>query len=129
MSYLWFSGKLRARKLNNVQPNLVEVVEYPLIFKAAGKAPYFQKREEWRITDVLKNPMVCARPVDEQLWSCFGPKSHFTLDNTLIMKSPLEHRSLAVDKIGVQCCFLVIAWALLSLLRHVFNEIMLLLWI
>ncbi|KAF6036035.1 EMC7 [Bugula neritina] len=51
-------GKFRARKLNNVQPNKVEAVEYPLIFKAQGRAPYFQKREEWRITDMLMNPMV-----------------------------------------------------------------------
>jgi len=36
----------------------VEAVEYPLIFKAQGRAPYFQKREEWRITDMLMNPMV-----------------------------------------------------------------------
>lgn len=54
-SYL---GKMRARKLNNIQPNKVETVEYPLLFKAHGKAPYFQKRDEWRITDMLMNPMV-----------------------------------------------------------------------
>ena len=79
------SGKLRARKLNNVQPNLVEVVEYPLIFKAAGKAPYFQKREEWRITDVLKNPMVCH--------ACIRVQCGFMLGNTRAMHSLLENGS------------------------------------
>ncbi|XP_067948665.1 endoplasmic reticulum membrane protein complex subunit 7-like [Watersipora subatra] len=51
-------GKMRARKLNHLQPNQVEQVEYPLVLRAQGKAPYFHKRDEWRITDMLKNPMV-----------------------------------------------------------------------
>lgn len=36
----------------------MDKVEYPMIFTAKGKIPYFEKREEWKITDVLKNPMV-----------------------------------------------------------------------
>lgn len=56
--FVVISGKVRARKLNNIQPNKVEQVDYPLVLKAQGKAPYFQKRDEWRITDMLMNPMV-----------------------------------------------------------------------
>ncbi len=51
-------GKIRARKLNHVQPNQVSQVSYPLKFKSAGRFRYFQKREEWKATDVLMNPMV-----------------------------------------------------------------------
>ena len=51
-------GKLRARKLNNIQPSAVTTVTYPLRFKAKGKANYFQVREQWRIQDFLMNPMV-----------------------------------------------------------------------
>ena len=51
-------GKMRARKLNNIQPSSVTQVTYPLKFKARGKANYFQQREQWRITDFLMNPMV-----------------------------------------------------------------------
>ena len=51
-------GKMRARKLNNLQPSAVHQVTYPLKFKARGKANYFQQREQWRITDFLMNPMV-----------------------------------------------------------------------
>ena len=31
---------------------------YPLRLKPMGKFRYFQKREEWKVTDVLFNPMV-----------------------------------------------------------------------
>ena len=51
-------GKIRARRLNNVQPSVVNTVSYPFKFKARGKASYFQVREQWRITDFLMNPMV-----------------------------------------------------------------------
>ena len=51
-------GKLRARRLNNIQPSAVSQLTYPLKFKARGKASYFQQREQWRITDFLFNPMV-----------------------------------------------------------------------
>ena len=53
-------GKFRARRLNNVQTSSVQTVSYPLRFKARGKAAYFQQREQWRITDILMNPMVCV---------------------------------------------------------------------
>ena len=51
-------GKIRARKVNNLQPNVVSNMAYPLRFKARGRANYFQQREQWRLTDVLFNPMV-----------------------------------------------------------------------
>ena len=68
-------GKHRARKNNPVQPNQVlsiiiktlsdtydyfQVTQlpYPLKAKPLGKFRYFQKREEWKVTDVLFNPMV-----------------------------------------------------------------------
>lgn len=51
-------GKIRARKNNQIQPNQVTQVPYPLKFKSAGKFKYFQKREEWKVTDIFMNPMV-----------------------------------------------------------------------
>ena len=53
-------GKIRARRLNNVQTSSVQTVSYPLKFKARGKVSYFQQREQWQITDILMNPMVCV---------------------------------------------------------------------
>ncbi|XP_077984350.1 endoplasmic reticulum membrane protein complex subunit 7-like [Glandiceps talaboti] len=51
-------GKMRARKLNYVQSASVVTTNYPLRFKAKGLASYFQKREQWKVTDFLMNPMV-----------------------------------------------------------------------
>jgi len=51
-------GKFRARRMNNVQPSSVNQISYPLKFKARAKANYFQQREQWKITDMLMNPMV-----------------------------------------------------------------------
>jgi len=51
-------GKIRARKVNNVQPTQVTQVPYPLRLKTLGKYRYFQKREEWKVTDMLMNPMI-----------------------------------------------------------------------
>merc|ERR1712027_21038 len=51
-------GKMRARKVNNVQPTQVTQVPYPLKMKTMGRYSYFQKREEWKIADVLMNPMI-----------------------------------------------------------------------
>ncbi|XP_005091223.3 ER membrane protein complex subunit 7 [Aplysia californica] len=51
-------GKMRARRVNFLQPNLVKTVSYPLEFRERGKPVYFQKREQWRLTDFLFNPMV-----------------------------------------------------------------------
>jgi len=51
-------GKHRARKNNHVQPNQVSQLPYPIKAKPLGKFRYFQKREEWKLTDVLFNPMV-----------------------------------------------------------------------
>jgi hypothetical protein len=51
-------GKMRARKVDNIQPSKVDAIPYPLRFKAKDRAGYFEKREQWRITDALANPMV-----------------------------------------------------------------------
>ena len=42
-------GKIRARKVNNVQPTQVTQVSYPLKLKSLGRHHYFQKREEWKV--------------------------------------------------------------------------------
>jgi len=51
-------GKHRARKNNLVQPSQVTQLPYPLRLKPLGRFRYFQKREEWKVTDILFNPMV-----------------------------------------------------------------------
>lgn len=51
-------GKIRARKVNHLQPSLVTHVVYPLRLTPLGQYRYFQAREQWRITDVLLSPMV-----------------------------------------------------------------------
>jgi hypothetical protein len=51
-------GKVRARKVNNVQPAQVNQLPYPLRLKSLGRYKYFQTREEWKITDMLMNPMI-----------------------------------------------------------------------
>merc|ERR1712203_662810 len=51
-------GKHRARKNNPVQPNQVTQLPYPIKAKPLGKFRYFEKREEWKVTDVLFNPML-----------------------------------------------------------------------
>ncbi|XP_056011858.1 ER membrane protein complex subunit 7-like [Ostrea edulis] len=51
-------GKMRARRVNYLQPSLVKTLSYPLDFKDRQKAKYFQTREQWKVTDFLMNPMV-----------------------------------------------------------------------
>ncbi|KAL8605193.1 hypothetical protein ACOMHN_031134 [Nucella lapillus] len=52
------TGKMRARKVNLLQPTKLHTVQYPMEFRERAKASYFQQREQWRITDFLFNPMV-----------------------------------------------------------------------
>lgn len=52
-------GKYRARKVNYLQTSQITPVSYPLKMKPLGYARYFQTREQWRLTDLLFNPMVC----------------------------------------------------------------------
>lgn len=54
-------GKIRARKVNFLQNSAVVTVPYPLKFKAKEPAPFFEKREQWKVTDMLFNPMVSVR--------------------------------------------------------------------
>ncbi|KAM3727163.1 ER membrane protein complex subunit [Dirofilaria immitis] len=51
-------GKMRARRLNLLQPSLVSLLPYPLRLNAVHKINYFRPREEWHLTDMLTNPMV-----------------------------------------------------------------------
>jgi hypothetical protein len=51
-------GKIRARKVNNLQPSQVSHLPYPLRLNPTGMHRYFQAREQWRLTDVLLSPMV-----------------------------------------------------------------------
>lgn len=50
-------GKIRARKVNFLQPGEVVTMKYPLNFETHGIPNYFQKREVYRFTDVIMNPM------------------------------------------------------------------------
>lgn len=51
-------GKLRARKVNYIQPALVNHLPYPLKLNPTGAHRYFIPREQWRLADVLLSPMV-----------------------------------------------------------------------
>lgn len=51
-------GKIRARKVNYIQTSAVQQLPYPLRFKPKIAFKYFQTRENWKLTDVLFNPMV-----------------------------------------------------------------------
>lgn len=51
-------GKIRARRLNLLQPNAVSTMPYPLQITARQPIKYFRAREEWRVTDMLMNPMI-----------------------------------------------------------------------
>ena len=52
------TGRIRARKLDFVQPNEVMLVKYPLTFRIADRTNFFEKRETWHVTDVFYSPMV-----------------------------------------------------------------------
>lgn len=51
-------GKIRARRVNYIQPSLVQTMEYPLVFRPKNRHNYFVPRETWRIMDLILNPMV-----------------------------------------------------------------------
>lgn len=51
-------GKIRARRVNYIQPPLVQTVDYPLRFRPKSLHNYFLPRETWRVVDLLFNPMV-----------------------------------------------------------------------
>ncbi|KAI3410149.1 hypothetical protein GPALN_006507 [Globodera pallida] len=52
------TGKIRARRLNLLQPNIVSTLPYPVKLTSRHPMKYFRMREEWRVTDVLMNPML-----------------------------------------------------------------------
>lgn len=51
-------GKIRARRVNYIQPSFVQQVNYPLSMKPISMHRYFTPRETWRFMDILMNPMV-----------------------------------------------------------------------
>jgi len=51
-------GKIRARRLNLLQPGEVITLHYPISFESKGAPNYFFKREQFRILDILMSPMV-----------------------------------------------------------------------
>lgn len=51
-------GKIRARRLNLIQPSDITILRYPLFFESRGQPNYFSKREQFRILDILMSPMV-----------------------------------------------------------------------
>lgn len=51
-------GKIRARKVNHIQPSQVIQLPYPLKIKALTNFRYFQTREQWKVTDFMFSPMV-----------------------------------------------------------------------
>ncbi|XP_017002045.2 ER membrane protein complex subunit 7 homolog [Drosophila takahashii] len=51
-------GKYRARKVNYIQPSIINQVPYPLRLQPLVRRKYFRNREQWRIIDVILNPMV-----------------------------------------------------------------------
>ena len=53
-------GKIRARRVNYLQPSLVKSMTYPLFLQERQKTKFFQDREQWKVTDFLFNPMVCT---------------------------------------------------------------------
>jgi len=52
------TGRIRARKVDYVQPNEVMLVKYPLVFRVMERTNFFEKRETWQLTDIFKSPMV-----------------------------------------------------------------------
>ncbi|VDI08706.1 Hypothetical predicted protein, partial [Mytilus galloprovincialis] len=57
-------GKIRARKVNYLQPNQVKSQTYPLFIQERQKTKYFQDREQWKVIDFLFNPMVKLNVVE-----------------------------------------------------------------
>lgn len=51
-------GKIRARRLNLIQPSDITILRYPLNFESKGYPNYFFKREQFRVMDILLSPMV-----------------------------------------------------------------------
>lgn len=51
------TGKIRARKLNLVDPHEVNIVRYPVRFEQSQKSNYFQKRETFCLIDMISHPI------------------------------------------------------------------------
>ncbi|EDV25050.1 uncharacterized protein TRIADDRAFT_6313, partial [Trichoplax adhaerens] len=51
-------GKIRARKVNYLQPSQVSILPYPLKLRAKEPMQFFEQRQSWKMADILYNPMV-----------------------------------------------------------------------
>lgn len=51
------TGKIRARKVNLVNLHEVNIMKYPLRFEKPQKPNYFEKREVFRLMDIISHPM------------------------------------------------------------------------
>lgn len=52
-----YEGRRLARKVDHVQ-STVSPIQYPLVFREARKARFFEKRYSWNVAEILYNPMV-----------------------------------------------------------------------
>ena len=52
------TGKIRGRRVNLLKTASVSSLPYPLKFKVNKQAEFFEKREQWNVMSILKNPMV-----------------------------------------------------------------------
>lgn len=91
-------GKMRARRINHIQPSTVNTVNYPLKFKARMKANYFMQREQWRITDFLFSPMVMMMVLPflmimvlPKLMNTADPEAQRDLQNQMNMLNPKQN--------------------------------------
>ncbi|XP_017032572.1 ER membrane protein complex subunit 7 homolog [Drosophila kikkawai] len=53
-------GKYRARKVSYTQPSVINQVPYPLRLQPLFRRNYFRLREQWRLMDILLNPLVLS---------------------------------------------------------------------
>lgn len=79
-------GKFRARQVNYVQPSLINQVPYPLRLQPLVRRKYFRIREQWRVIDVLLNPLVLAMVLPMVfmwiiLWMFSDPEAKKELDS------------------------------------------------
>jgi len=104
-------GKIRARKVNFIQPGENVPMKYPLNFETHGIPNYFQKREVYRLTDVIMNPMFLTLLVPLALLLIL-PKlaSQDQKCNVIFNKQVIFFNQISIHRILVICLqiFLVV---------------------
>ncbi|KAI8038003.1 ER membrane protein complex subunit 7 homolog [Drosophila gunungcola] len=56
-------GKYRARKVNYIQPSLINQKPYSLRLRPLDRRKYLKSREQWRLIELILNPMVLVMVV------------------------------------------------------------------